>query len=137
MPNLCQSLGKVVGVAGFEPATPSSRTTHPHPKSLIYSDRTFRYAVNGTGTNRGNLAEAVPFPCHPTGADMTDEIDALATLAKALRETIHQHPSLAEPINQVARNITKLMKTPGDEKLRRQTAMMIESLLHAIEKSSH
>jgi hypothetical protein len=63
---------------------------------------------------------------------MTDEIDALAALAKALRETIHQHLSLAEPINQVARNITRLMKTPGGEKLRRDTARMRESLLVAI-----
>ena len=59
MPYLCQTLGKLVGVAGFEPATPSSRTMHPWAKPLIGLESKWRKYVNKAGNDTHFCAEAV------------------------------------------------------------------------------
>lgn len=60
MPKLCHTSGKLVGVARFELATPSSRTKTPPPKSLNYRAERFLKTVNGARTFAYFCAVSVP-----------------------------------------------------------------------------
>jgi len=60
VPNLCQTCGKVVGVIGFEPTTPSSRTSGTLLKYLIFLAQTRRNPVNKSGNERHYCADTVP-----------------------------------------------------------------------------
>jgi hypothetical protein len=60
VPFLCQTLGKLVGVAGFEPATPSSRTIYTSPKLLKLLTSKWRKSVNKAGNDKNICAENVP-----------------------------------------------------------------------------
>ena len=90
MPYLCQTLGKLVGVAGFEPATPSSRTSYPGAKPLIILESKWMKCVNKAGNGRHICAESVQ-----TGAR-----DYMRLLA-LLRVAEQQLPRL-EPEDQAA-----------------------------------
>lgn len=63
VPFLCQRASKVVGVAGFEPATPSSRTSIPYRKTTKNNDAIVVQSVNTAGTLGYLCAETVPAPC--------------------------------------------------------------------------
>jgi hypothetical protein len=59
VPFLCQTSREMVGVAGFEPATPSSRTRYTPPKLLKLLTSKWRKSVNETGNDKHICAESV------------------------------------------------------------------------------
>jgi hypothetical protein len=68
VPNLCQEVGTMcgkplktlVGVIGFEPTTPSSRTRLPRPKYLKIHAGSLRKTVNRARTLAHYCAVSVP-----------------------------------------------------------------------------
>ena len=74
---MSQAIDIMVGVAGFEPATPSSRTTVPCPKALILIDTHSRKQRERTG-NRGRYG-AIAVPVEET---MTNPDDLAALQAE-------------------------------------------------------
>ena len=61
VPFLCHEAVKVVGVIGFEPTTPSSRTRLPRPKLLILRPRKLRISANAARTSGYFCAIIVPW----------------------------------------------------------------------------
>jgi hypothetical protein len=74
---------KMVGVIGFEPTTPSSRTISTYRKYLILLDRTRRKPVNEKGNCDHFCAETVPTE--------RDRLEALLRVAAA--QWAHKSPA--------------------------------------------
>jgi hypothetical protein len=75
VPFLCQTSGKVVGVIGFEPTTPSSRTAWTPANQLILLGQNRRKTVNKEGNKGLFCADAVPTE--------RDRLEALLRVAAA------------------------------------------------------